>query len=355
MKKLLFLTYMAAMLLCGSLLSSCDSVIYDEQGDCDPYHKVRFVFDHNLKFADAFSNEVGEVTLYAVDPQTGEIVWSRHDDSAAVSEPGYLMDMDIDPGQYTLVAWCGPGHRTHFTVNESGEAHRDALRCRLTHRDEGRPVDDPHHVSTAVNHLYHGKLENETFTDQQGVHIHTVKLVKNTNDLHIVLQHVDGRPVNPKDFDFQIVDSNGHMDWDNTLLDDDQLTYHAWWTGSATAGIEQPDGSITTPTEVTDTRAGSMASAAIADLRTSRLVKGQDAKVRITRASDGEEVLSLPLIDFAVMVKGQHRYMEDQEYLDRQDDYNMLFFLHDKDGKMQWLDTHIYVNSWKVVLQNTDL
>lgn len=355
MKNILFLTYMAAVLLCGSLLTSCDSVIYDEQGDCDPHHKVRFVYDYNLKFSDAFSHEVGEVTLYLVDSETGEVVWSRHDNSAAVSEPGYMMDVDIDPGKYTLVAWCGPGHRTHFTVNETGEAHRDALRCRLTHRDENRPADDPHHVSAALDHLYHGKLVDEVFTDEQGVHIHTVQLKKNTNDLHIVLQHVNGTPVKPDDFEYHIVDSNGHMDWDNSLLKDDVINYHPWWTGSALAGIEQPDGTITKPGEVTGSRAQTMASAAIADLRTSRLVKGQNATVRITRSSDGSEVLSLPLIDYALMVKGQHRAMDDQEYLDRQDDYSMVFFLHDKENKLVWLDTHIYVNSWKVVIQNTNL
>ena len=48
-------------------LASCDSFIYEDEGDCDPYYKVRFVYDRNLKYSDAFAAEVNEVTLYIVD------------------------------------------------------------------------------------------------------------------------------------------------------------------------------------------------------------------------------------------------------------------------------------------------
>ena len=47
-----------------------------------------------------------------------------------------------------------------------------------------------------------------------------------------------------------------------------------------------------------------------------------------------------------------NRNMDDQEYLDRQDVYDMVFFLDEGD---RWIDPYIYINSWKVVLQNSDL
>lgn len=352
MKHYKYPIYLFLFFLTGTLLTSCNSLIYDEEGDCDPYHKVRFVFDYNLKFSDSFSKEVGEVTLYVIDDETGEIVMEKHDDSPAVSQPGYLMELDgLDPGKYSLVAWCGPGHKTHFTVNETQGNMREHLCCRLTARDEDLPEDDPHHVSMQIGHLYHGVLEAEEFTDNQGVHIHTVELKKNTNDVHIVLQNLNGKPVDPDDFIFTITDTNGHMDWNNKLLEDDTISFHPWWTGRATAGIEQPDGSITQPGTISDSRVQTQASAAIADLRTPRLVKEQNPIVTVTR-KDGSHVLSIPLIDYAIMVKGQHRHLRDQEYLDRQDDYSMIFFLDDKN---EWMDAYIYVNSWKVIIQETDL
>ena len=49
-----------------------------------------------------------------------------------------------------------------------------------------------------------------------------------------------------------------------------------------------------------------------------------------------------------LMVKGEYnKSMSDQDYLDRQDDYTMTFFI---DSENRWY-THagIYINSWYVV------
>jgi len=84
-----------------------------------------------------------------------------------------------------------------------------------------------------------------------------------------------------------------------------------------------------------------------------RLVKEQDPRLTVTDREKERTVFSIPLIDYALLVKGfYNRNMDDQEYLDRQDVYDMVFFLDEGD---RWLDTYIYINSWKVVLQNSDL
>ena len=66
----------------------------------------------------------------------------------------------------------------------------------------------------------------------------------------------------------------------------------------------------------------------------------------------GEKILSIPLIDYALLVKGSYAAMDDQEYLDRQDKYDLVFFLDQGD---RWMNAYIYINSWKLVLQDTDL
>ena len=64
-------------------------------------------------------------------------------------------------------------------------------------------------------------------------------------------------------------------------------------------------------------------------------------------------MLSIPVADYALLVKGNYNSsMSNQEYLDRQDEYNMTFFL-DEDG--DWLSASIIVNSWRVVLNNDTL
>ena len=193
---------------------------------------------------------------------------------------------------------------------------------------------------------------DSTFTSQlkkgslKGTYTFDVPLIKNTNNVRVVLQHLSGEPVDKDKFTFTIYDENGMMDWDNSLLPDEPITYYAWHTDSGEAGIES---SILN--QGISTR--SVFSAAIAELTVARLVKGQNSRLAVSNNETGEVVFSIPLIDYALLVKGfYNRDMDDQEYLDREDTYDMVFFLDEGD---RWVDTHIYINSWKVVLQDTDL
>jgi hypothetical protein len=64
------------------------------------------------------------------------------------------------------------------------------------------------------------------------------------------------------------------------------------------------------------------------------------------------DVCRIPLADYALLVKGNYRKeMSDQEYLDRQDEYTMTFFLDEG----EWVSSVIYINSWRVVLNDTEL
>ena len=126
--------FCAAMAMIAGL-SSCNGMIYDEQGDCDPYYKVKFVYDTNLKFTDAFPAEVSAVTLYLLDPETDRVVWQKTESGEALAQEGYMMDVDVEPGNYTLLAWCGEGHQTSFKVSDATVGKN--LQCRL---DDRQPV-----------------------------------------------------------------------------------------------------------------------------------------------------------------------------------------------------------------------
>ena len=44
--------------------------------------------------------------------------------------------------------------------------------------------------------------------------------------------------------------------------------------------------------------------------------------------------------------------MSDQEYLDRQDFYDLVFFI---DENHKWQAASVFINSWRVVLSKTDM
>lgn len=43
---------LASIVFCCAL-SSCDSIIYDDEGDCSVTYRVAFRYDRNMKWADA--------------------------------------------------------------------------------------------------------------------------------------------------------------------------------------------------------------------------------------------------------------------------------------------------------------
>ena len=94
------------VLLAMCALSACDSVIYDNEGDCTVTYRLKFRYDRNMKWADAFANEVGSVNLYAFD-KNGTLVWQQSEHGEALAADGYSMRLDLPAGEYSLIAWCG--------------------------------------------------------------------------------------------------------------------------------------------------------------------------------------------------------------------------------------------------------
>lgn len=314
--------------------SACNGLVYDGEGDCEPKFRVEFRYDHNLKFADAFDREVPRVTLYVLD-KSGEVAWQGTTTQNFMDLPSSLA-----PGTYDLLAWAGTDTLASWQATE--------LLGRRLERQDG-------HVRGKIDALFHGRKDQIHLPDSEGVYIYDVPLVKDVNSVCVVLQHMSGEPVDPEAFDFTVTEANGLMDARNVLLPDQPLTYHAWRTASATAGgageKEKTNSALRPPL----TAPASQWSAALAELTVGRLMADRKTYLTVTRR-DGQQVFSVPLTDYALMVKSFYddriKNLSDQEYLDRQDQYNMTFFLNE-DGS--WMDAYILINSWHVVLQNSDI
>lgn len=331
---------MAALLL---TFASCDSVVYDDEGDCSVTYRLQFRYDWNMKFADAFPHEVGSVAVYAFDKTTGKLLWQKTDKGDALARDGYTMALDLPAGDYDLVAWCGLDNDTaaeSFSVPQLsvGSSSLSDLGCSLRrqHDSEGRA-----YVDSDLFGLYHGQLSVSLPQDDDGGdYLYTMPLVKDTNHLRVILQHLSGKDVDVQDFSFTLDGANGLMGYDNALLEDENITYRAWNTESGQAGVE------------TDSGAQTAVSVAIADLTTGRLT--EDCPLYLTiRNGEGKTVVRVPFVDYALLVKGYYnRSMSNQEYLDRQDEWSMTFFL---DEAGEWISSSILINSWRVVLQSQDI
>lgn len=345
--------FLSATVLALGMAVSCDGLIYDGEGDCAVTYRVRFRYDMNMKFADAFSHEVDRVTLYVLG-EDGSIIWTKTESGDALAAEDYSMVVDVPAGRYDLLAWCDAGDKGSFTVAKAAE--KAGLKCSLNVKTAG---DGSSYVDSDLDRLYYGYLAGADFTADEGTVEATVNLTKDTNHFSVILQHISGDPMDKSKFSFSIVADNAFMDWDNSLIGNEMVSYNAWSVESGSANVEKyktsSAGAIFPVAETAEaaTKATASLNLVTAELTTGRLVKGRQPRLNVTNLESGKEVLSVPLIDFALLVKGKYNErMDDQEYLDRQDDYSMIFFLDDQD---RWINTFIYINSWKIVLQDENL
>ncbi len=347
------LSSIIAGILCSFLCASCDSVIYEPEGDCSPVQRIRFKYDWNLKFADAFPAEVPSVNLYLFD-QNGKVVRTVSEEVTPERANDFYIELrDLPPAKYDILAWCGVKDSEHFTVNHTGEIDPkfEHHTCRIEREID--PNED-HHIREDIGRLYHGTLKNVDMTQQEGTHEHIVSLMKNTNVVRVVLQHMSGSPIDKDDFVFTITEQNGLMASSNEVMPDNQITYHPWVQRSGSASVGNTKAGDGTE------RAGSdegTVSAVVTEFTLGRLMAGSQAVLTVKSATDGHKILTAPVTDYALLVKGHyyepgsHREMSDQEYLDRQDEYPMTFFL---DENNQWINSVIYINAWRIVLNNHD-
>ena len=326
------------LLFFAGSLASCN-VLTEEDQDCALY--VRFKYDMNMNFADAFQNAVNSVTLYAF--KDGVLAYQRTEEGELLKQNGYRMRIDEIPyrekHKYDYITWAGEPDNESFTIPvlTVGKSTKEDLFCQLNRAGNGVVSDD-------LEDLFHGMTNGQDYSRSASAAAGdevVIPLTKNTNNIRIVLQHLSGKPVDVNKLNFTITDKNGLMNYDNMLLGEDVITYKAWHKAQGSAGIgEQQEGVIT---EV---------NLALAALTVARLMADEEPILVVTNDEE-EMVIHIPLVDYALLYKRlRYEDMPDQEFLDRQDEYNMTFFL---DENYRWINQFIYINSWKVVLQESEL
>lgn len=330
------------MLYAIGISGGCDR-IHENMQPCPRGVRLKLYYDYNMKFSDAFPSEVKNVTVYAFDQATGLLVDREDVVVGDVREHEFEVNLDRLPaGNYDFLVWCYGESAEHFTVKpqkQLDDLHQHHS-C-LMSEDE----DNPGHQSNDIGKLFHGRLLNADCTAPEKIVTFEIPLVKNTNAVRLVLQHLSGEYLDPSKFDITLESDNGHMAHDNKLLANHNRVYHPWSVESGMTEMGNYTGS--------EGRAITAASALVAEHTIGRILPETGVQVKVRNAETGENIIDIPLVDYALMVKGKYnRTMSDEEYLDRQDEYNMVFFL---DDNLRWVKQFIYINSWRIILQQSDL
>lgn len=326
----LFSMVLVAMLATAALLSSCHG-IYNDLEPCPHGIRLRFVYDYNMEFANAFHSQVDCVTLLVYDEQ-GRSVASYTETGDVLSDENYRMTIDLEKGNYHLVAYGGLAcEKASFRMKSVPvvDANVKDLQVEMTQNGQAS--------SANLHPLFHGMLDVDVHEDTYQES--TVYLMKNTNNIRVILQQMNYQPVESDDFSFTITDDNTLFAADNSLIPNGTITYSPWAQGERKTGVTEEG-----ETEV---------QVAYAELSTSRLTTGNHPRLVIKRNTDGEEVVNIPLNQYLLLLKSDRfSSMGSQEFLDRESDWSLIFFL-DKNG--EWIRTHIVINDWIVRINDAEM
>ena len=326
------------VLFVAAFFCSCEPFL-DYEGDCHIVYKVKFKYTMNILEADAFPSKVKSVSLFIFDHKTQKFVDVITESGSVLAEENYAMTLQLKEGTYDFIAWCGLEGNENFALDNGNTPQtKEDLICRLYPKSRADALSE-----TSLAPLWHGQVDavtipkEEAYANKEKI-VATIDLTKDTNTIRVVLQHYKGKELIPEDYEFFITDDNGILNWDNELLPCDNIIYREWSKESAEVSMPDEDMGSADRTAV---------SSLLAELDVARLVKeGHRPILTVTRQNAEKPVLRLPLIDLLLVAKGDARHdMGDQEYLDRQDEYNIIFFLDD-DG--WYINGGIWINSWHI-------
>lgn len=331
----------STLLIAGAMaagLSSCnDSIVFDDLPECVPEYRVRLSYDHNMAFEERV-NKVEAAEVYAFDAD-GNLAATATADLETLKENDWTLPLKLNRNQeYQLVIWGGLTMESPFRLDGSRafSSFGDVI-CRL-----GTETDGEGHAtsSSRLPALFHGTT-TVTYTKEDGYEEYTAKLVKNTNQLDVVMRRKAGSPVGVSEYKVKVTDANGVMDHTNSVSGDD---IHYLPVEIVEGNRRLPDGQGGQSQYTTQ--------AVTAEMHVARLMKDSPARLIVNEAASGKEMFNVALVDLLLAAKENIApNMDDQEFLDRQDEYDVELILPSDET---WHGLEIYINNWVIVYNDIE-
>ena len=300
------------------VLFSCTSI--DETlPECRLY--VRFLYDYNMEFSDAFASQVNRVDVFVFDKE-GTFVMKKNEQGESLAGGSYRMPLQLPVGEYRIVTWAGMSDAFEMPELVAGKSTLEDLTVRM------RREESLVHNKT-LKPLWYGEVKTVNFTGKQE-QTETVRLIKDTNKFRFILQKSGpGEELDINDCLFEIRADNGYYDWNNGLLNDDVISYQPYHLEKVEdVGI-------------------------VVEMNTMRLLEHKKVYLMLTRKSDNKELMKIDLIPYLLLTKMEGHNIPAQEYLDRQSEYAIVFFYNPE--LLEFLSTKIVINGWTIWLKGEDL
>lgn len=357
-------------------LTTMSSCIKEDMDDCPPaISKVALQFDYtyNVKQADAFAAEVKNINVYAFD-ENGKF-FDSYIESREKFETGHTMEITgLKDGKYTFVCLARDRQvmsraeddemEFSFASLTPGVSTIDDLTERMG-KDNGEEIKNDKEFAALYTAKTQVDFQRLNQNGNEGTVVtSTLSLMKCTKTYRIVLlpYENDQADFKPENFDVRIEGSAAWLDHNGEKVKNEGITYlpynmerRANYDGAHTEVNEEP-----------------VDQALIYDLSSSRMFERQndrrvvrdgdknnydDKRIIITDLRDKDHPIelfnhSLPWF-LALCGEKVNQNWDDQEYLDREDHYVLMFYVSDK--RDYNMITKVNVNGWNVNIKDTEL
>lgn len=357
-------------------LTTMSSCIKEDMDDCPPaISKVALQFDYtyNVKQADAFAAEVKNINVYAFD-ENGKF-FDSYIESREKFETGHTMEITgLKDGKYTFVCLARDRQvmsraeddemEFSFASLTPGVSTIDDLTERMG-KDNGEEIKNDKEFAALYTAKTQVDFQRLNQNGNEGTVVtSTLSLMKCTKTYRIVLlpYENDQADFKPENFDVRIEGSAAWLDHNGEKVKNERITYlpynmerRANYDGAHTEVNEEP-----------------VDQALIYDLSSSRMFERQndrrvvrdgdkniydDKRIIITDLRDKDNPIelfnhSLPWF-LALCGEKVNQNWDDQEYLDREDHYVLMFYVSDK--RDYNMITKVNVNGWNVNIKDTEL
>lgn len=361
-----------------SLFPACKNLIYDYEGNCEDAIELYLKYDYNIQRADMRADHVGYAIVYAVN-EKGNIAAVQSVEGEDIHDRNYTMKFNgLQPGRYTFtaVAFQRPyqdivnsslkGARFRSSLPQQGAPVSD-LKIKLdrdvTKTEAENVVNAP---EFGLDTLWIGQniakqgLEILDTEKQRGrVLRDTISLVRDTKYLHLTLHQIEDRSeIKDEDFTVRIMDKNGYYAHDNSLLEDVTLTYPPfakWTTAMSESGrtYDSEEEAAKAPVDDPIVERAAHYNISFGRLMYYAAQTGIDgARLQIVNNESEEVIVDINLAYYLAFGRDAYavrRYTQ-QEYLDREYNYMMDFFL--QTGKWRYVDIKINIMGWAKRIQN---
>ena len=266
---------------------------------------------------DAAFTQLKNASIFIFD-ETGNYIETQHIDSLTLHQNNCQVRLEsLSPGKYNFLVWSG-------LTDSCYECSASGVRLLC---------DTPGTSSRQLPGLFNGRLEGVEVPEEYAVD--EVPLMKLTHRFTCILQGQNPTPFTDDEFLLEIKAFNGMIDHRSLPLDSVATSYLPFYqTIADLSGLQVVH----------------------SELNTLRLLENDDTRLILTHRSTGQRVLDIPLTKYLLLSRETNAGMTPQEYLDRQDQYTLIFFLDATEDKLKpYICPLMKINDWMVRVNEVDL